>query len=117
LLLDTSGRVIETLSHNIFIVEGKTLLTPRLDRAGVKGVLRDFTATHLPELGYTMVEVDLMLPQLLQAAEVFIGNSVRGYWPVTSLVGDGVQKSWPLGGLCLQLQSHFESYLKNTHDV
>ncbi len=117
LLLDTSDCVIETLSHNIFVVEQKTLLTPRLHRAGVKGVLRDFTETLLPAFGYAMLEVDMLLPQLLQASEVFIGNSVRGYWPVTSLVGDGMQKNWPVGPLCLQLQNHYETYLKNTHDV
>ncbi|MDZ7924378.1 MAG: aminodeoxychorismate lyase [Marinagarivorans sp.] len=117
LLLDNAGHIIETLSHNIFAVEGKNLLTPRLYRAGVKGVLRDFTQTHAPKLGFVFCESDLLLPQLLQAPEVFIGNSVRGYWPVTSLVDDGVQKNWPIGSLCLQLQHHFESYLKNTHDV
>ena len=117
LLLDNSGRIIETLSHNIFAVEGKNLLTPRLNRAGVKGVLRDFTQTHAPKLGFAFCETDLLLPQLLQAPEVFIGNSVRGYWPVTSLLGDGLQKNWPIGSFCLQLQHYFESYLKNTHHV
>ena len=39
-LLDVEDHVVETISANIFLVFGGRLLTPRLDRCGVRGVVR-----------------------------------------------------------------------------
>lgn len=90
LLLDQSGHVVETLSHNIFCVHktdsGRSLITtPRLSRCGVAGVLRRWLIEQAPEVGYTIHEDDFTLPDLMSASEVFIGNSVRGVGPVSEI--------------------------------
>ena len=40
LLLDAEDYVVSAISSNLFLVSGGRLLTPRLDRCGVRGVMR-----------------------------------------------------------------------------
>lgn len=112
LLLDEQGCVIETLSHNIFCVIDGAIKTPRLNDCGVAGVLRavmfDRLAAQLP---CSVTECELTLPDLAAASEVFIGNSVRGIWPVTRLNALDSRPSWPVGPKALQLQQAWRGYL------
>lgn len=83
LLLDETGHILETLHHNLFVVVGGELVTPSLNRAGVKGVMRDLIIEIVaPQLGLAVSETDWPLDFLHQADEVFICNSLRGVWPV-----------------------------------
>lgn len=86
LLQDHEGAVIETLQHNIFIVQGDELHTPVLDCCGVRGVARtEIIDRAAPALNLPVVERRLDLQDLQQADEILICNSVRGIWPVVSL--------------------------------
>jgi 4-amino-4-deoxychorismate lyase len=83
LLLDDTGHVVESVHHNIFVVRDGTLITPQLERVGVKGVMRRFILDDLaPKLGLSVVEENLTADSLKQAAEIFVCNSLRGIWPV-----------------------------------
>lgn len=95
LLLDQKGRLLECLHHNIFLVVEGRLKTPRLQDAGVHGVMRRLLIERLaPELGLDVLAEDLVLSDLNGADEVFICNAVRGIWPVIR----STEQHWTLPG-------------------
>jgi len=98
ILLDREDQVISAISANIFMVIGDRLLTPRLDRCGVRGVLRSqMLAACSGRCEQRRIQVDL----LQEADEVFICNSVRGIVPVTAIDG----QDYTIGPVTRELQS------------
>ncbi|KAA0944634.1 aminodeoxychorismate lyase [Pseudomonas sp. ANT_H14] len=100
LMLDISGRVIEGVFSNLFLVRDGMLLTADLNRCGVAGVMRAEVLAQAGTLGIPVNVTDISLEQLQQADEVFVCNSVYGIWPVH---GCGVM-SWSIGPLTRKLQ-------------
>jgi len=102
LLCDYSGRVIEGVFSNLFMVKDGQLLTPDLSRCGVAGVMR----AHLLELAEQSHIphriCDISQEELLAAEEVFLCNSLYGIWPVRRL---GQLQSWPMGAVTRTLQN------------
>lgn len=107
LLFDTSERLIEAVSHNLFIVKDACLKTPDLSESGVCGVMREVLLDSLTQLSEIPSTVQaLTLEQLLSADEVFLCNSVVGVVPVTELVseqGIGLAR-WQAGELTAKIQ-------------
>ena len=110
LMCDTSGRVIEGVFSNIFIVESNRLFTPALERCGVAGVMREEILSRAGEAGIDAQVVDLPRESLLAADEVFVCNSLYGIWPVRQLEA-GV---WPVGPLTRKLQHLLTDLSSNT---
>jgi 4-amino-4-deoxychorismate lyase len=86
LMQDEEGLVVEGTMSNVFMVHADgRVLTPRLDRCGVAGVMR----RHLLEKAETeklaIGVVDLVLTDFAQAREIFLCNSLIGVWPVARL--------------------------------
>lgn len=100
LMRDTSGRVVEAVFSNLFIVESGVLLTPSLHRCGVAGVMREEILERARQSGIQSKIDDVSLGQLVGADEVFVCNSLYGIWPVRQL-GASV---WPVGPLTRKLQ-------------
>jgi 4-amino-4-deoxychorismate lyase len=95
LLLDPHGKLLECLHHNLFMVVDGRLKTPRLQDAGVHGVMRRLLMERLaPQLGLDVFAEDLELTDLNGADEVFICNAVRGIWPVIGCA----ERQWTLPG-------------------
>ncbi|MGY4535347.1 4-amino-4-deoxychorismate lyase [Pseudomonas sp. TE3786] len=101
LMLDVSGRVIEGVYSNLFVVRDGLLITPELSRSGVAGVMRAELLAQAEQLGIAVSIQVLSQEQLLAADEVFLCNSLYGVWPVIGLQGH----SWPVGPLTRKLQS------------
>lgn len=105
ILLDAEDHVICALSGNIFIVSDQRLLTPRLDRCGVRGVLRNHI---LANFGARCEQRRIMVDMLAEADEVFTCNAVRGIVPVTAIdqfeygIGPVTHElqTWLLDGSC-----------------
>jgi 4-amino-4-deoxychorismate lyase len=101
ILLNQEGFVVGAISANLFLVCGDTLITPRMDRSGVRGVtrnliLRDFKAR---------TELRRVTPDMLEEAdELFLCNAVRGVMPLVEVDGH----EWPAGPVTRELQSWFE---------
>ena len=92
LLLDSEDHVICGVASNIFLVGGGRLLTPRMDRCGVRGVMRSAVLKAFkPRCEQRRVTID-MLPE---AEEVFVCNSVRGIVPVNR-IDDWVYDTGPV---------------------
>jgi 4-amino-4-deoxychorismate lyase len=85
LLLDTSGLVVGGTNSNLFAVLGAKLVTPTLQRCGIKGVMRRVVLETARALGIDAEERDLTLEQTLAADEVFVTNALFGIWPVATI--------------------------------
>ncbi len=101
LMRDVSGRVVEGVFSNLFLIEDGTLCTASLVRCGVAGVMRAEVMARAAQLALPVVERDISYAELLQADEVFLCNSLYGVWPVTGLA----ERVWPVGPLTRKLQS------------
>ena len=82
ILLDIEDHVISAIKGNIFLVSGERLLTPRMDRCGVRGVMR---AAILKAFKPRCEQRRITLDMLPEADEVFVCNAVRGVVPVNSI--------------------------------
>jgi len=101
ILLDREDNVISAISSNLFIVMEQRLLTPRLDRCGVRGVLRGQILTAFK----SRCEQRRIQPDFLREAhEVFICNSVRGIVPITSID----EQHYEIGPVTRELQSWYQ---------
>lgn len=85
LLLDAEGYVIEGTSTNLFLVLNDSLVTPLLDRAGVRGVMRDVLMDAALRQGVPVRQERILPEMLFEASELLMTNSVRGVCPVASL--------------------------------
>jgi len=79
ILLDREDYLISAISSNIFLVMGDRLLTPRMDRCGIRGVMR---TNILKAFKARCEQRRITLDMLPEADEVFVCNAVRGIFPV-----------------------------------
>ena len=100
LMRDTSGRIIEGVFSNLFLVQSGGLITADLHRCGVAGVMRAALLAEAERLAIPCTVSDISRAQLQQADEVFLCNSVYGIWPVRACAELG----WPVGPLTRKLQ-------------
>ncbi len=102
LLCDSEERLVEATCMNLFWQREGRLETPRLDRCGVAGTLREVLLERLP-----IVEVDAFPGVLASAEAVWLGNSVQGLWPLARLDGAGgaVLHRWSIGAEHRRLQA------------
>lgn len=107
LMRDMSGRVIEGVFSNLFLVKDGVLLTPELSRCGVAGVMRAEILVQAESEGIALQVRDITFDELLQADELFVCNSLYGIWPVRELAGS----VWPAGPLTRKLQAIIRSLL------
>ena len=78
LLLNTYGRVCETTIANIFIVKENNIYTPPLSEGCVAGVTRKVLIQQLHSQNRPLTEKQLSIPDVLEADELFLTNSIYG---------------------------------------
>ncbi|WP_347329718.1 aminodeoxychorismate lyase [Marinimicrobium locisalis] len=111
LLLDGEGRVVEGTLSNVFVRLEEGWRTPRLERNGVAGVMRQLLLDSLaPAQEIAVTEAAISVEELMTAREWFVCNSVFGLWPVVGLAPEGAH--WPVGEQTRQLQRAFDSWLE-----
>jgi 4-amino-4-deoxychorismate lyase len=79
------GDVIEGTMSNVFLVSNGELVTPELTHCGVEGVMRSLVLDSARRLDLPMQIRSVAPDELMQAAEVFLTNSLIGIWPVRTL--------------------------------
>lgn len=109
LMRDSSGRVIEGVYSNLFLVVGGGLVTADLSRCGVAGVMRAEILQQAQLLGLSVELRDVSYDELLDADEVFLCNSLYGIWPVRALQ----ERHWSVGPLTRKLQAIVCDLLSN----
>jgi branched-chain amino acid aminotransferase len=78
LLLNHRGYLAEAVAANVFLKQGKRVLTPALDQGCVAGIMRQQLLHLLPQLGYQVKETTVDLAQLQEAEEVWLTNALQG---------------------------------------
>ncbi len=107
LMCDGEGYLVEATMTNVFWRRAQALLTPRLDRCGVAGIVRAWVIERAAEWGIGVQEVRVGPEALAEAEEVFLTNSVIGVVPVVEVVGrlSGSRCVWPIGSFAVRLQA------------
>ena len=100
LLFSSSGALVSGCMSNVFLVHGGRLSTPRLDRCGVAGVMREVVGRLAVRHGIEFEQLPLDLEGLNAAEEIFLTNALTGIRPVRELEGRAV----PPGPVTRQLQ-------------
>ncbi|MFV1984596.1 MAG: aminodeoxychorismate lyase [Thiohalomonadales bacterium] len=85
ILCDSEQNVIEATSSNVFIVINNKIITPKLEKCGVSGVMRDQVIKKAIANNMQIEIQDIPYKTLLDADEIFLTNSVIGIWPVANL--------------------------------
>jgi len=91
LVLDSEGWLTECCAANIFWRKGQTIFTPRLESAGVAGIMRQHCLQHLSTSAYLIREVQASVTELVDADEVIICNALLPLAPVRCWEGT----EWP----------------------
>jgi 4-amino-4-deoxychorismate lyase len=87
LMFSSSGRLVSGVMSNVFLVQDSRLVTPRLDRCGVAGIMRAAVLRAARELGIAAGEAALAAADLARAQEVFLTSALIGVRPVRELDG------------------------------
>lgn len=82
LVLDSEGWLTECCAANLFWRKGQRVYTPKLDQAGVNGLMRQHILRQLEHSPWQVGEVRALLSDLATADEVFICNALMPIVPV-----------------------------------
>jgi branched-chain amino acid aminotransferase len=113
--LDARGYVSEGSGENIFVVQGRTIVTPPLAASVLPGITRETVMTLGEELGYKIVERDVPRENLYIADEVFFTGTAAEITPIRSIdkiaVGSGRR-----GSVTEELQKIFFAHVEARAD-
>lgn len=85
LLRDTDGYLVCGTMSNLFLRTGSALMTPKLDRCGVAGVMRRWVLETAGALKLRARETRIRWRDVVRADEVFMTNAVAGVVPLGSI--------------------------------
>ena len=85
ILLNTQGFVAECTGENLFIVKNGVLITPSLSSGALGGITRDSIMTIARDLGYEVVEDQLLRHDLYLADEAFLTGTAAEVVPIRSV--------------------------------
>ncbi len=87
LLFSSAGNLVSGTMSNVFLVRDSGLLTPRIDRCGVAGVMRRVVLREARKAGLPARECELRAHDIQGAEEMFLTNARVGIWPARSVDG------------------------------
>ena len=94
LLVNGQGKIIESVSSNLFWIKDNFLFTPGIGSGCIEGVFRKQILEIAPTMGYKVVETPgATLTELLNAEELFLTNSING---IRWIVGLGEHRFYGL---------------------
>ncbi len=84
-LLSPAGNVVQGTGENIFIVQGRTLITPPVQEGLLQGLTRDSVMTIARDQGYEVVEHALVRTDLYFADEAFFTGTAAEIVPIAEM--------------------------------
>jgi len=78
LLLNQFGRVVESISSNVFIVKEDNIKTPPLSEGCIAGVMRYNIMKVLADEGFSVQERGILESDVYDADEIFLTNAISG---------------------------------------
>lgn len=113
--LDANGFIGEGSGENLFLVHENKILTPGLHNAILGGITRKSVMKLAEDLGYEVVEGNIMREMLYMADEMFFTGTAAEITPIRSvdkmIVGNGMP-----GKITKELQTAFFDVVKNAND-
>lgn len=85
LMFESTGELVSGTMTNVFLWDGRCLMTPPVDRGGIAGTVRGLTLELAARLGIDCLVTRLDRAALDQARGLFLTNSIVGVWPVREL--------------------------------
>ncbi len=104
ILLTHDGFIADGSGENVFVVKGGTIYTPDLSASILPGITRDTIIQIAQDLGYTVVEKQLIRTDLYLADEVFMTGTAA---EVTPLCEVDDQPIGPPGPVTLAIQKAY----------
>ena len=86
-ILNTSGKIIESVNSNLFVWDGTHLRTPPLSEGCVGGIYRNHLMEVCKQAGIRVQESALNKEDLELAKEIMLCNALRGVRAVTHFAG------------------------------
>jgi branched-chain amino acid aminotransferase len=96
LSLTPDGLICETCRANVFLVEGRRLITPGLEGPLLPGVMRGVVLERAWRLGIEVEEGPLPLERISTTDEAFMTNSLWGMLPIARLLDRELPAPGPL---------------------
>jgi 4-amino-4-deoxychorismate lyase len=87
LMFSSSAALVSGTMSNVFLVLDSTLVTPRVDRCGVAGIMREVVLGAAAAAGIAATERVLDAGDLSRARELFLTSALTGVRPVRELEG------------------------------
>jgi branched-chain amino acid aminotransferase len=85
ILLNSQGLVSECTGENLFVVKGGRIITPPLSAGALDGITRDSITVIARDLGYEVVEENLLRSDLYIADEAFLTGTAAEVVPIRSV--------------------------------
>ena len=109
ILLDSRGFVSEGSGENIFVVKNGVIHTPSTAASILEGITRDTVIELSAELGYEVVERDLVRSDLFLADEIFVTGTAAEITPIREVDKREIGKPGPV---TVALQEKFFAVVK-----
>jgi branched-chain amino acid aminotransferase len=85
ILLDSRGFVSEGTGENIFVVKNGVIHTPSTAASILEGITRDTVIKLAKDLGYEVIERDLVRSDLFLADEIFVTGTAAEITPISEV--------------------------------
>jgi len=109
ILLTDDGYVADGSGENIFVIKDGTIYTPDLSASILPGITRDTIIQMAQDLGYTVVEKQLIRTDLYLADEVFMCGTAAEVTPIREIDD---QQIGPPGPVTLAIQKAYLDTVK-----
>jgi branched-chain amino acid aminotransferase len=103
ILLTAEGYIADGSGENVFVVKDGTIFTPDLSASILPGITRDTVIQIAQDLGYTVIEKNLIRSDLYLADEVFMTGTAAEVTPLRAV--DDVELG--VGPVTLELQNAY----------
>lgn len=105
LIGSSSGLLISGTIGNVYIRRYGNWLTPRIDRCGIKGVMRTAALREAMACGLAIEEADIPLAALRDCQSVYLSNARLGLMPLTQLDGRPLMRDAAMDRLARHLET------------
>ena len=113
--LDQNGYLSEGSGENLFLVYEGKILTPQVTNSILAGVTRDTVMKLARDLGYEVIEANMMREKLYIADEMFFTGTAAEITPIRSVDRNIVGSGSP-GKITKELQKAFFNVVENAND-
>lgn len=113
--LDVNGYVGEGSGENLFLVVDNVLYTPGIHNGILSGITRKSVMTMAKDMGYEVVEGNIMREMLYMADEMFFTGTAAEITPIRSVDKMIIGKGMP-GKVTKEMQEAFQDVVKNGND-